>query len=116
MSKNFIVCGAISGSVYIFQRDQCKFLQLIPNMSGTINHVAISPHEQYIAFTSQKGTIHVHKIDFTTIQPVIVSSYFHEMNITQIVWKRNENQLFIGDLKGNVFLLNLNNFLVSFRM
>lgn len=112
-STNYIVCGATSGSLYLFQRQPCKFLQLIPNLYGAISHVAISPQEHFIAFTTQKGTILVYVIDLTAVQPVVVSSYYREMCITQLKWKQNECQLFFGDMKGNVFLVNLNNFLVS---
>lgn len=116
-SFNYIVCGATSGSLYLFQRQQnCKFLQLIPNLSGAINNVAISPQEHYIAFTTQKGTILVYVIDLTTVQPVVISSYYREMTVTQLKWKQNECQLFLGDMKGNVFLANLNNFLVSYAL
>lgn len=115
-SLNYIVCGATSGSLYLFQRQpSCKFLQLIPNVSGAINNVAISPHEHYIAFTTHKGTVLVYVIDLTTVQPVVISSYYREMNVTQLKWKQNECQLFLGDMKGNVFLANLNNFLVSIK-
>lgn len=99
--------------MYVFMRQPCKFLQLIPNLSGAINHIAISPQENYVAFTTQKGSIHIYVIDLTTVQPTILSSHYHEMIITQIKWKQNEKQLFLGDVKGNVFLVNLNIFLVS---
>lgn len=114
-SKKYITCGASSGSMYVFMRQPCKFLQLIPNLSGAISHIAISPQENYVAFTTQKGSIHIYVIDLTTVQPTILSSHYHyhEMNITQIKWKQNEKQLFLGDVKGNVFLVNLNIFLVS---
>lgn len=111
-SKKYITCGASSGSIYVFMRQPCKFLQLIPNLSGAINHIAISPQENYVAFTTQKGSIHIYVIDLTTVQPTILSSHYHEMLITQIQWKQNEKQLFLGDVKGNVFLVNLNIFLV----
>lgn len=112
VSKNYIVCGATSGSLYLFRRFPISLIQLIPNLNGPIVHVAISPYEHYIGFTTQRGAINVYIIDFTTLQPVISSYYIHEMNITQIKWKQNENQLYFGDMKGNVFLVNLNNFLV----
>lgn len=94
-------------------RHPCKFLQLIPNLSGAINHIAISPQENYVAFTTQKGSIHIYVVDLTAVQPTILSSHYQDMIITQIKWKQNEKQLFLGDVKGNVFLVNLNIFLVS---
>lgn len=114
VSKNYIVCGATSGTLYLFRRWPISLIQLIPNLNGPIKHVAISPHEHYIGFTTQRGAINVYIIDFTILQPIISSYYIHEMNITQIKWKQNENQLYFGDMKGNVFLVNLNNFLVRF--
>lgn len=55
----------------------------------------------------------MHVIDLTAIQPQVISSYYREMTITELIWKQNECQLFFGELKGNVFVVNLNNFLVS---
>lgn len=112
-STNYIVCGATSGSIYLFQRKPCKFLQLIPNTFGPINNVAISPQENYVAFSSQKGTILVYAIDLLAVRPHVLSSYYREMSITELIWKHNECQLYFGELKGNVFVVNLNNFLVS---
>ncbi|XP_055307237.1 BLOC-2 complex member HPS5 homolog isoform X4 [Sitodiplosis mosellana] len=111
VSKNYIVCGATSGSIYLFRRCPVSLLQLIPNLNGPIKLVAISPLEQYICFTTQRGAINVYILNFSTLQPIISSYYLHEMNITQIKWKQNENQIYFGDIKGNVFLVNLNNFL-----
>lgn len=77
-------------------------------------HVAISPQEHYVAYITHKGTILVYVIDLEgNAQPTIFSTYYREMTITQLKWRQNESQLFVGDLKGNVFLVNLNNFLVS---
>lgn len=84
-------------------------------MNGAINMISISPQEHYVAFTTQKGTVLVYVIDFKQIQPVFCSSYYHEMKVTQIRWKKNESQFYLGDFKGTVFLVNLNIFLVSFQ-
>lgn len=116
-SQNYVACGATSGSIYLFQRQPCKFLQLIPNVFGPISHVAISPQEHYVAYSSHKGTMLVYVIDLeSNAQPTILSTYYREMIITQLSWRQNESQLFAGDLKGNVFLVNLNNFLVSYTV
>lgn len=116
-SRNYVACGATSGSIYLFQRQPCKFLQLIPNTFGSISNVAISQQEHYVAYSSQKGTILVYVIDSENdAQPTILSTYYREMKITQLHWRKNESQLFVGDLTGNVFLVNLNNFLVSAQM
>lgn len=112
-SRNYVVCGASSGSIYLFQRKPCKFLQLIPNIFGTITHVVISPQEHYVAFASQKGTILLYVIDLTSMQPTVLTAFYREMTVTELKWRQNECQIFFGDVKGNVFLVNLNNFLVN---
>lgn len=55
----------------------------------------------------------VYNIDFQAIQPHVVTSYYRETAVTCLQWKKNECQFFYGDKKGNVFLVNLNNFLVN---
>lgn len=113
VSKNYIVCGATSGSLYIFERDNCKFLQLIPSSNGVINHVAISPKEQYLAFTTKKKAISIHSIDWKSNRPIrFFTSCYHEMDITQIIWRQKECQIIFGDDKGQVFLVNLNHSMV----
>lgn len=111
-SHNYIVCGASSGSIYIFQRSPCKFLQLIPSTSGPISNIAISPNDRYVAFCSQKGTILLYVVDFTATEPQVVQSHYRDTAVTCLQWKQNESQFFYGDKKGNVFLVNLNVFLV----
>ncbi|XP_031635331.1 Hermansky-Pudlak syndrome 5 protein homolog [Contarinia nasturtii] len=61
--------------------------------------------------TPNMCAIHIYVRDYTAVKPIVISSYYHQTNITQIKWSRNENQLFFGDVKGTVFLVNLNNFL-----
>lgn len=107
------MCGATSGSIYIFQRGTCKFVQLIPNTCGSINNVAISPNDRYIAYSSQRGTILVYAIDLGAAEPQVVHSHYRDTMVTCMHWKQNECQLFYGDKKGNVLLVNLNVFLVS---
>lgn len=45
--SNYIVFGASSGSLYIFRRYPCEFLQLIQNVHGSITNVRISPNERF---------------------------------------------------------------------
>lgn len=131
VSKNYIVCGATSGSLYIFRRHpSISLIQLIPNLNGPLTLVSVSPFEHFICFTttqpiikgkpssstfsSTQPSLNVYRINFETLQPIISSYYLHEVNITQIKWKRNENQLYFGDMNGNISLVNLNNFLVKY--
>lgn len=48
--SNYIVFGASSGSLYIFRRYPCEFLQLIQNVYGSITNVRISPNERFVIF------------------------------------------------------------------
>lgn len=55
VSDKYIIFGATSGSLYLFNREPCSFLQIIPNQEGAVSNVTISPNEQLIAFSSFKG-------------------------------------------------------------
>lgn len=75
--------------------------------------MAISPKERYVAYTTHKGTIQIYSIDLKSSQPVIFTSYYHEISITQIKWRQHETQLILGDDKGRVHLVHLNNAMVN---
>lgn len=109
--------GATSGSIYLFRRTTAavQFLQIIQNMYGPINHVAISPQEKFVTFSTVKGTICVYVIDLAAAYPQIVTAHYADTLVTCLHWRRNEEQLFYGDQKGNVFLVNLTSFLVRER-
>lgn len=113
-SSNYIVLGATSGSIYLFRRtpSAVQFLQIIQNMYGPINHVAISPQEKFVTFSTVKGTICVYVIDLTAAYPQIVTAHYEDTQVTCLHWRRSEEQLFYGDQKGNVFVVNLTSFLV----
>lgn len=113
-SSNYIVLGATSGSIYLFQRTPTvQFLQIIQNMYGPINHVAISPQEKFVTFATVKGTICVYVIDLQAAYPQIVTAHYEDTTVSCLHWRRSEEQLFYGDQRGNVFLVNLTSFLVS---
>lgn len=113
-SSNYIVLGATSGSIYLFRRNPLEYALLIQNMYGPINHVAISPQEKFVSFSTIKGTICVYVINLAASYPQIVTAHYEEATVTCLHWKRNEEQVFYGDNKGNVFLVNLTSFLVKF--
>lgn len=82
-------------------------------MYGPINHIAISPQEKFVTFSTVKGTICVYVIDLAAAYPQIVTAHYKDALVTCLQWKRNEEQLFYGDHQGNVFVVNLTSFLVS---
>lgn len=108
--------GATSGSLYLFQRKDCKFLHLIPTKSGSLSHVAISPGEKYVAFSTTKGVVSVYVINISvTSTPQILkpSLGLGSINgnsfgdITCIRWSPDEKQFYYGDKKGQVNLVVL---------
>lgn len=130
--SNYIVFGASSGSLYIFRRYPCEFLQLIQNVHGSITNVRISPNERYviqlvirifsslcslyrfIGFSTDKGTIGVYLLDFEAQEPIIITSQCEETkNITFIEWKNEEQHLFIGNKKGVVSIVFIDTLFVS---
>lgn len=70
----------------------------------------------FVVFSTIKGTICVYVINLEASYPQIVTAHYEDTLVTAIHWKRNEEQLFYGDNKGNVLLVNLTSFLVSFLL
>ncbi|XP_047004975.1 Hermansky-Pudlak syndrome 5 protein homolog [Schistocerca americana] len=106
VSKSFLIFGATSGGLYVFRRESCVFLQLIPNKEGPIQHVTVSPDEQLFAFATVKGAVcmlernhvagsrHLHK-----------SSEHVGTEVTALCWGA-QNELYIGDALGRVSVLS----------
>ena len=82
-------------------------------MYGPINHIVISPQEKFVTFSTIKGKICVYVISLTASYPQIVAAEYKDTSVTCLHWKRNEEQFYYGDNKGNVFVVNLTSFLVS---
>lgn len=59
VSTRFVVLGANTGSVYLFEQQPLKFLQLVSlsdiQIRDPISVIKLSPDENFIAFSS-KGT------------------------------------------------------------
>lgn len=52
-------------------------------------------------------------IDLAASYPQIVTAHYEDTTVTCLQWKRNEEQIYYGDQRGNVFVVNLTSFLVS---
>lgn len=83
-------------------------------MYGAILHVAISPQEKFVSFSTVKGTICVYVINLVASYPQIVTAHYEDTSVSCLHWKRTEEQLYYGDNKGIVYLVNLTSFLVIF--
>ncbi|XP_050307931.1 BLOC-2 complex member HPS5 homolog isoform X2 [Anthonomus grandis grandis] len=100
-SPHLLVFGATSGGIYIFKKDPCVFLKLIPSKEGSAMLVAISEGGQYIGVATSKGLIFIldQFLEDSSNQYQVFSE--HEgNNVTYIKWRRNE--LYVGDEAGKV--------------
>ncbi|XP_055856281.1 BLOC-2 complex member HPS5 homolog [Episyrphus balteatus] len=113
ISENYIIFGATSGSLYLFNRRVCKFLHLIPNKHGPVTHLEISSGEKYVAFSTKKGTICVYVINLSanSAPQVIYAALGAEVQVTCIHWTLDEKQFYYGDNRGQVNLVVLNSFI-----
>ncbi|XP_026751662.2 BLOC-2 complex member HPS5 homolog [Galleria mellonella] len=114
VSKTLIAFGATSGGIYIFNRNPCEFVQLIPNKDGAITRLAISPDEKHIGFANGKGVVTVTACDQSIGGGYLtVTSKEHQGNeVTAMVWGRN-NMLFTGDDVAKVSVLQLQSFIAK---
>lgn len=114
-----MIFGATSGSLYLFNRCSGKFLQLIPNKHGPVTHLAISVNEKYVAFSTQRSMICVYAVNIsahTTPQVIFTNlSSDQTLQVTCIHWTQDEKQFYYGDTRGQVNLVLLSSFIVSFQ-
>ncbi|XP_044255419.1 Hermansky-Pudlak syndrome 5 protein homolog [Tribolium madens] len=113
VSHKYAIFGVNSGGIYIFSRESCQFLKLIPSTHGPANLLFISPNEKNLAIAVLTGLVVVLE-DFseTDFQQQIFTE--HEgNNITAIKW--NGNDLYCGDNTGRVSVVALRNFLTVFQ-
>uniref|UniRef100_A0A8D9E1H2 Hermansky-Pudlak syndrome 5 protein homolog n=1 Tax=Cacopsylla melanoneura TaxID=428564 RepID=A0A8D9E1H2_9HEMI len=113
VSEKYIIFGATSGSLYLFNREPCSFVQIIPNQEGAVTNVTISPNEQLIAFSSFKGIVCVvEKASKTSPTSMLIKSFEHSSSdVTDFVWTSSSSQLFVGDSLGRISVINTSLFL-----
>ncbi|XP_030374886.1 Hermansky-Pudlak syndrome 5 protein homolog [Scaptodrosophila lebanonensis] len=114
ISENFIIFGATSGSLYLFNRVG-KFLHLIPNKHGSISHLAISSNEKYVAFATQRSLICVYAVNLSAqISPQVIVTHLssdQSVQVSCIHWTQDEKQFYYGDTRGQVNLVLLSSFI-----
>ncbi|CAH2055785.1 unnamed protein product, partial [Iphiclides podalirius] len=113
LSKSLIAFGATSGGIYVYNRDPCEFVQLIPSKDGPITRLVISTDEKHIGFANGKGSIMVTECDqaLRSGYSLITSKEHHGNEITSMVW--SGNMLFCGDDVGRVSVLQLQSFIAK---
>jgi hypothetical protein len=112
VSTKYVIFGASSGGIYIFNREPCQFLKLIPTTHGSANLVQISADEENLAVAASTGLVTVFEDCFNSLnfQQQIFTE--HEGNtVTALKW--NGNDLYCGDSIGRVSVIILKNFLTK---
>ncbi|XP_046665581.1 uncharacterized protein LOC124357648 [Homalodisca vitripennis] len=113
VSPSFLVFGATSGGLYVFRREPCTFLQLLPNKEGAVNRVAISPDEKLIAFASVRGIVCVlQRAETSTSTRCLNRSVEHSgTTVTAICWVDHSDQVFVGDNQGRLSVIKVSLFM-----
>ncbi|VVC35347.1 WD40/YVTN repeat-like-containing domain,Zinc finger, RING-type,Zinc finger, RING/FYVE/PHD-type,WD40- [Cinara cedri] len=103
VSQNFIIFGASSGGLYVFRRQPCEFLQLLPNKEGSVTQIVVSKDEDLIAFGTQKGIVCILQRNENGIGAKLLNKSTEHLGyeITAMEWT-SKNQLYFGDCNGKV--------------
>lgn len=107
-SEKYLVFAATSGSLYIFNRDPCTFIKILPSKLGSISQIRISVHERLIAFSNVKGQIGI--VDLQAADPQVITTQLERSYVTCFYWE-NDEKLIVGDQKGHVSVINLGYFM-----
>ncbi|KAF3419980.1 hypothetical protein E2986_04269 [Frieseomelitta varia] len=111
-SPNYIVLGSTSGSIYLFSRKPCSFVQLIPLSEGAVSCVLISPDEKIIALTTIRGLVCLVALKPTPKLIAISNEHIHKQ-VNCLCWNDNSSELYIGDECGKVSVMVLSIFTVN---
>ncbi|KDR22801.1 hypothetical protein L798_00714, partial [Zootermopsis nevadensis] len=107
VSRNFLIFGATSGGLYVFKREPCIFLHLLPNKEGSITQVSVSPDEKYFAFATVKGVVCIleqsQSLKFRRVQ---TSAEHHGSEVTALQWNACRSELFVGDDSGRISVIS----------
>ncbi|XP_067000264.2 BLOC-2 complex member HPS5 [Anabrus simplex] len=114
VSQNFLILGATSGGLYVFKRDPCTFLQLLPNKEGAVTHVAISPDEKLFGFATIKGAVFILERNVGPGARLVQTSSEHlGTNISALQWNGHSSELYVGDDTGKVSVINISAFVTK---
>ena len=111
-SPSYILLGSTSGSVYLFSRKPCSFLQLIPLSEGAVSHLLISPDEKIIALTTTRGTVCLVALK-PTPKLIGISTEHTNEQVNCLCWNDNSSEVYIGDWNGKISVMVLSIFAVN---
>ncbi|XP_043799993.1 Hermansky-Pudlak syndrome 5 protein isoform X1 [Apis laboriosa] len=112
VSSNYILLGSTSGSIYLFSRKPCSFIQLIPLSEGIVSRILISPDEKTIALTTARGIVCLVILKPTPKLIAISTEHIHKQ-INCLCWNDNSSEVYIGDENGKISVLVLSIFTVN---
>ncbi|KXJ79184.1 hypothetical protein RP20_CCG002096 [Aedes albopictus] len=131
VSEKYIIFGANSGSLYVYDRASVNFLSIIPSQLGTISQVLISGNGKQIAVANMRGAIGVVlDLDSSASKEVLLTELGGGGGegggvgagavggrsgttafVTSFCWGEDDKELYCGDSKGTVSLLQLSMFM-----
>ncbi|XP_055637878.1 BLOC-2 complex member HPS5 homolog [Toxorhynchites rutilus septentrionalis] len=119
VSEKYLIFGANSGSLYIYDRATVNFLCIIPSQLGTISQMLISGSGKQIAVANLRGTIGVVlDLESSGTKEVLLTEIGEGTTttskgafVTCFCWGEDEKELYCGDSKGTVSLLQLSMFM-----
>ncbi|XP_076621390.1 WD40 repeat domain-containing protein pink isoform X1 [Colletes latitarsis] len=111
-SPNYIILGSTSGSIYLFSRKPCSFLQLIPLSEGAVSHVLISPDEKIIALATIRRVVCLVALK-PTPKLIAISMEHKNEQINCLCWNDNSSEIYIGDWNGKISIMTLSIFTVN---
>lgn len=123
VSEKYLIFGANSGSLYVYDRVSVNFLSIIPSQLGTITQVLISSNGKQIAVANMRGAIGVvMDLDSSASKEVLLTDLNDGIAngggssrtgafVTSFCWGEDDKDLYCGDSKGTVSLLQLSMFM-----
>ncbi|XP_076294239.1 WD40 repeat domain-containing protein pink [Lasioglossum baleicum] len=111
-SSNYIILGSTSGSIYLFSRKPCSFLQLIPLSEGAVSRVLISPDERTIALATARGAVCLVSLKPTPKLIAVSTEHINEQ-INSLCWNDSSSELYAGDWNGKISVMVLSIFKVN---
>ncbi|CAK9809568.1 BLOC-2 complex member HPS5 homolog [Anthophora quadrimaculata] len=111
-SLNYIILGSTSGSIYLFSRKPCSFIQLIPLSQGPVSRVLISPDEKTVALTTTRGAVCLVALKPTPKLIATSAEHIHEQ-INCLCWNDNSSEVYVGDENGKISVMVLSIFTVN---
>lgn len=111
VSESYIVFGASSGGLYVYDRESFAFKALVPSKEGPITCVRISPDEKWFGFSTTRGVSCVLEHSGSAVNRRILSHVHEGRSVTALQWNNLSSQLYIGDNSGQISVISVSSYL-----